>query len=52
MLPQALEIIFEMPKKKKKNLKITRKKKVFQLAKHVCLFVFFSSLNISYLQTS
>jgi hypothetical protein len=48
-LLQALEIIFEMQKKKKSNPKITRKKKLFQLAKHV---FFSSSLNISYFQTS
>jgi hypothetical protein len=42
VLPQALEIIFEV-QRKRCNEKITRKKKAFQLTK----FVFFSPLWIS-----
>jgi hypothetical protein len=38
-LPQALEIIFEV-QKKRINEKITRKKEAFQFTKHV-LFLFF-----------
>jgi hypothetical protein len=49
-LPRALEIIFEV-QRKKSNEKITRKKKTFQLAKHK--FFFFSfSLDPPYFQTS
>jgi hypothetical protein len=34
-LPQALEIIFEV-QRKRNNEKITSRKKAFQLIKHVC----------------
>jgi hypothetical protein len=34
---QALEIVFQT-QKKRSNPKIARKKKAFQLAKHVCFF--------------
>ncbi len=37
MLPQILEIIFEV-QRKMSNEKITRKKNVFQLTKHILLF--------------
>jgi hypothetical protein len=37
-LPQALEIIFEVQRKRSRE-KISRKKKVFQLTKHI-LFIF------------
>ncbi len=40
MLPQVLEIIFEM-QRKMSNEKITRKKKVFQLRKHGFFSFFF-----------
>jgi hypothetical protein len=38
-LPQALEIIFEL-QMKRSNEKLTRKKKAFQLIKHVFFFLF------------
>jgi hypothetical protein len=45
-LLQALEIMFEV-QRKRNNEKITRRKKAFQLTKHV-----FFALNPSYFQTS
>jgi hypothetical protein len=41
-LPQALEIIFEVQKKRSIGKIARRKKKAFQLTKHI--FFFFSSL--------
>jgi hypothetical protein len=49
VLPQALEIIFEM-QMKRSNEKITRKKKAFKFTKHVFFFFFFFSLDPSYFQ--
>jgi hypothetical protein len=49
-LPQALEIIFEV-QRKKSNEKLTRKKKTFQLTKHE-LFIFPFSSDPSFFQTS
>jgi hypothetical protein len=42
-LPQALEIIFEV-QRKRSNEKITRKKKAFQLTKCLLFFIFGSLL--------
>jgi hypothetical protein len=42
VLPQALEIIFEVQQMKRSNEKITRKKKSFQIYKQ--FFFLFSSL--------
>ncbi len=43
VLPEALEIILEV-QRKRGNEKITRKKKAFQLRKHVLLIFLFPSL--------
>jgi hypothetical protein len=48
MLPQALQIIFEV-QKERSNENLTRKRKAFQLAK--CFFLPFS-LDLSYFQIS
>jgi hypothetical protein len=42
-LPQALEIIFEL-QMKRSNEKLTRKKKAFQLIKHVFFFSLWTPL--------